>query len=185
MHTFNYFYLYSVWIYFWRVFKQHSYLMFHYRKWRKSSKVWGPLPTKPHSPNGILQVLFSSQGQSLQPSVGIQSHFSHKNTCMLSFFWSVSQSFFACPGFGNISPQTDGGKLFCIFYALVGIPMFGILLAGVGDHLGTVLRKAIAKIELLFLVRSIDRDEMSLRLPEIRFFRASWLCLLLLTEMEG
>uniref|UniRef100_H2M4D2 Potassium channel subfamily K member 4 n=1 Tax=Oryzias latipes TaxID=8090 RepID=H2M4D2_ORYLA len=71
--------------------------------------------------------------------------------------WDLASAFFfsgtiiTTIGFGNISPQTDGGKLFCIFYALVGIPMFGILLAGVGDHLGTVLRKAIAKIELLFL----------------------------------
>lgn len=58
-----------------------------------------------------------------------------------------------CPGFGNTSPKTEGGQLFCIFYALVGIPLFGILLAGVGDHLGTGLRKLVAKIEKLFLVR--------------------------------
>lgn len=32
--------------------------------------------------------------------------------------------------------------------------MFGILLAGVGDHLGTGLRKAVGKIETLFLVRA-------------------------------
>lgn len=68
----------------------------------------------------------------------------------------VSKSTFtsgpACPGFGNTSPKTEGGQLFCIFYALVGIPMFGILLAGVGDHLGTGLRKTVAKIETLFLV---------------------------------
>lgn len=55
-------------------------------------------------------------------------------------------------GFGNTSPKTEGGQLFCIFYALVGIPMFGILLAGLGDHLGTGLRKTVAKIETLFLV---------------------------------
>lgn len=59
-----------------------------------------------------------------------------------------------CPGFGNTSPKTEGGQLFCIFYALVGIPMFGILLAGVGDHLGTGLRKLVAKIETLFLVKA-------------------------------
>lgn len=58
-------------------------------------------------------------------------------------------------GFGNLSPKTEGGQLFCIFYALVGIPMFGILLAGVGDHLGTMLRKAIAKIEALFRVGAL------------------------------
>uniref|UniRef100_A0A668ASQ9 Potassium channel subfamily K member 4 n=1 Tax=Myripristis murdjan TaxID=586833 RepID=A0A668ASQ9_9TELE len=71
--------------------------------------------------------------------------------------WDLASAFFfsgtiiTTIGFGNISPKTNGGQLFCIFYALVGIPMFGILLAGVGDHLGTGLRKAIAKIETLFL----------------------------------
>nr|XP_020456192.1 potassium channel subfamily K member 4-like [Monopterus albus] len=69
--------------------------------------------------------------------------------------WDLASAFFfsgtviTTIGFGNISPKTEGGQLFCIFYALVGIPMFGILLAGVGDHLGTGLRKAIAKIETL------------------------------------
>ncbi|XP_066505887.1 potassium channel subfamily K member 4 [Hoplias malabaricus] len=73
--------------------------------------------------------------------------------------WDPSSAFFFCGtiittiGFGNISPKTEGGQLFCIFYALVGIPMFGILLAGVGDHLGTMLRRAVAKIEGLFLKR--------------------------------
>lgn len=71
--------------------------------------------------------------------------------------WDLASAFFfsgtiiTTIGFGNISPKTDGGQLFCIFYALVGIPLFGILLAGVGDHLGTGLRKAVLKIETLFL----------------------------------
>ncbi|KAM7374071.1 hypothetical protein PAMP_006748 [Pampus punctatissimus] len=71
--------------------------------------------------------------------------------------WDLASAFFfsgtviTTIGFGNISPKTEGGQLFCIFYALVGIPLFGILLAGVGDHLGTGLRKTIAKIETLFL----------------------------------
>ncbi|XP_060783920.1 potassium channel subfamily K member 4 isoform X2 [Neoarius graeffei] len=70
--------------------------------------------------------------------------------------WDFANAFFFCGtiittiGFGNLSPKTEGGQLFCIFYALVGIPMFGILLAGVGDHLGTMLRRAVAKIEALF-----------------------------------
>ncbi|XP_059207554.1 potassium channel subfamily K member 4 [Centropristis striata] len=70
--------------------------------------------------------------------------------------WDLASAFFfsgtviTTIGFGNISPKTEGGQLFCIFYALVGIPLFGILLAGVGDHLGTGLRKTVAKIETLF-----------------------------------
>lgn len=34
--------------------------------------------------------------------------------------------------------------------------MFGFLLAGVGDHLGTGLRNAVTKIEMLFLVRRAE-----------------------------
>ncbi|KAI7801589.1 potassium channel subfamily K member 4 [Triplophysa rosa] len=84
-----------------------------------------------------------------------------KSTSNFSSRWVFSNAFFFCGtiittiGFGNISPKTEGGQLFCIFYALVGIPMFGILLAGVGDHLGTLLRKAVAKIETLFLRKGV------------------------------
>uniref|UniRef100_W5KR14 Potassium channel, subfamily K, member 2b n=1 Tax=Astyanax mexicanus TaxID=7994 RepID=W5KR14_ASTMX len=49
--------------------------------------------------------------------------------------------------FGNISPHTEGGRIFCIVYALLGIPLFGFLLAGVGDQLGTIFGKGIAKVE--------------------------------------
>lgn len=51
------------------------------------------------------------------------------------------------PGFGNISPHTEGGRIFCIIYALLGIPLFGFLLAGVGDQLGTIFGKGITKVE--------------------------------------
>ncbi|XP_022071107.1 potassium channel subfamily K member 4 [Acanthochromis polyacanthus] len=75
--------------------------------------------------------------------------------------WDMASAFFFCGtiittiGFGNLSPRTWYGQLFCVCYALVGIPMFGILLAGVGDHMGTVLRRAVAKIETLFLKRKV------------------------------
>lgn len=49
-------------------------------------------------------------------------------------------------------------------YALVGIPLFGILLAGVGDHMGTVLRRAVAKIETLFLVRMVCLNQEPTRI---------------------
>uniref|UniRef100_A0AAY5K5C0 Potassium channel domain-containing protein n=1 Tax=Esox lucius TaxID=8010 RepID=A0AAY5K5C0_ESOLU len=77
----------------------------------------------------------------------------NSNTSTFNSQWDLASAFFfsgtivTTIGFGNISPKTEGGQLFCIFYALVGIPLFGILLAGVGDHLGTGLRKAILKIE--------------------------------------
>ncbi|KAM8939869.1 potassium channel subfamily K member 4 [Pelodytes ibericus] len=71
--------------------------------------------------------------------------------------WDIGSCFFFAGtvittiGFGNNAPKTEGGRLFCIFYALMGIPLFGILLAGVGDHLGSALRKGIGKVEMIFL----------------------------------
>ncbi|XP_066575161.1 potassium channel subfamily K member 4 [Amia ocellicauda] len=79
------------------------------------------------------------------------------NASSFSSRWDLSSAFFfsgtiiTTIGFGNISPKTEGGRIFCIFYALIGIPMFGILLAGVGDHLGNGLRRGIGKIEAVFL----------------------------------
>ncbi|TNN45472.1 Potassium channel subfamily K member 2 [Liparis tanakae] len=79
--------------------------------------------------------------------------------------WDLASAFFFCgtiittigtaAGFGNLSPVTWYGQLFCVCYALVGIPMFGILLAGVCDHMGTVLRRAVEKVETLFLKREV------------------------------
>ncbi|XP_048368324.1 potassium channel subfamily K member 4 isoform X2 [Sphaerodactylus townsendi] len=81
----------------------------------------------------------------------------NNNTNRTSSNWDMGSAFFFAGtvittiGFGNNSPQTDAGRLFCIFYALVGIPLFGMLLAGVGDHLGSSLRKGIGKVEDIFL----------------------------------
>lgn len=56
-------------------------------------------------------------------------------------------------GYGNIAPSTEGGKIFCILYAIFGIPLFGFLLAGIGDQLGTVFVKSILRVERIFRVR--------------------------------
>uniref|UniRef100_A0A3B4AWX3 Potassium channel domain-containing protein n=1 Tax=Periophthalmus magnuspinnatus TaxID=409849 RepID=A0A3B4AWX3_9GOBI len=75
------------------------------------------------------------------------------NSVNQSSLWDLSSSFFFAGtvittiGFGNISPHTEGGRIFCIIYALLGIPLFGFLLAGVGDQLGTIFGKGIAKVE--------------------------------------
>ncbi|KAH8027571.1 hypothetical protein HPB51_007121 [Rhipicephalus microplus] len=37
-------------------------------------------------------------------------------------------------GYGHLAPSTAWGRVFCVLYAVVGVPMTGILLAGIGDH---------------------------------------------------
>ncbi|CAB1316110.1 unnamed protein product [Coregonus sp. 'balchen'] len=98
----------------------------------------------------ILQALIEEVADAVGAGVDPSS-----NSSTFTSQWDLASAFFfsgtiiTTIGFGNISPKTEWGQLFCIFYALVGIPLFGILLAGVGDHLGTGLRKAILKIEFI------------------------------------
>ncbi|KAI7804366.1 putative potassium channel subfamily K member 2 [Triplophysa rosa] len=80
--------------------------------------------------------------------------------------WDFSSSFFFAGtvittiGFGNISPHTEGGRIFCIIYALLGIPLFGFLLAGVGDQLGTIFGKGIAKVEKMFVKWNVSQTKI-------------------------
>ncbi|XP_063078708.1 potassium channel subfamily K member 2-like [Engraulis encrasicolus] len=75
------------------------------------------------------------------------------NSSNQTSLWDLSSAFFFAGtvittiGFGNTSPHTEGGRIFCIIYALLGIPLFGFLLAGVGDQLGTIFGKGIARVE--------------------------------------
>ncbi|XP_049446725.1 potassium channel subfamily K member 2-like isoform X1 [Epinephelus fuscoguttatus] len=80
--------------------------------------------------------------------------------------WDISSSFFFAGtvittiGFGNISPHTEGGRIFCIIYALLGIPLFGFLLAGVGDQLGTIFGKGIARVEKMIVKWQVSQTKI-------------------------
>lgn len=76
----------------------------------------------------------------------------HLKAGSLVFPWRGDIFLVLCAGFGNISPHTEGGRIFCIVYALLGIPLFGFLLAGVGDQLGTIFSKGIGRVEKTFVV---------------------------------
>ncbi|XP_015808231.2 potassium channel subfamily K member 2 isoform X2 [Nothobranchius furzeri] len=83
-----------------------------------------------------------------------------------SSLWDLSSAFFFAGtvittiGFGNISPHTQGGRIFCIIYALLGIPLFGFLLAGVGDQLGTIFGKGITKVEKMIVRWDISQTKI-------------------------
>ncbi|KAM6969111.1 potassium channel subfamily K member 10b isoform 1-T1 [Tautogolabrus adspersus] len=78
------------------------------------------------------------------------------DTSYNSSHWDLGSAFFFAGtvittiGYGNIAPSTEGGKIFCILYAIFGIPLFGFLLAGIGDQLGTIFVKSILRVEKIF-----------------------------------
>uniref|UniRef100_T1JCQ6 Potassium channel domain-containing protein n=1 Tax=Strigamia maritima TaxID=126957 RepID=T1JCQ6_STRMM len=44
-----------------------------------------------------------------------------------------------CIGYGHLAPISPGGQIFCIFYALFGVPMTGILIANFGNFFSVPL----------------------------------------------
>ncbi|XP_051955132.1 potassium channel subfamily K member 10-like [Xyrauchen texanus] len=98
------------------------------------------------------------------------------DTSYNSSHWDLGSSFFFAGtvittiGYGNIAPSTEGGKIFCILYAIFGIPLFGFLLAGVGDQLGTIFVKSIAKVEKMFKRKHNQISQTKIRVTSTLLF---------------
>ncbi|XP_066532324.1 potassium channel subfamily K member 10a isoform X2 [Hoplias malabaricus] len=91
-------------------------------------------------------------------------------------YWDLGSAFFFAGtvittiGYGNIAPSTEGGKIFCILYAIFGIPLFGFLLAGVGDQLGTIFVKTIARVEKMFRRKHNQISQTKIRVGSTLLF---------------
>ncbi|XP_034018090.1 potassium channel subfamily K member 10a [Thalassophryne amazonica] len=98
------------------------------------------------------------------------------DTSYNSSHWDLGSAFFFAGtvittiGYGNIAPSTEGGKIFCILYAIFGIPLFGFLLAGVGDQLGTIFVKCIAKVEKMFRNKPNQISQTKIRVASTLLF---------------
>lgn len=57
-----------------------------------------------------------------------------------AFFFSLTV--ITTIGYGHLAPISSGGIVFCMFYALFGIPMTGILIAGFGNFFSSILLRA-------------------------------------------
>ena len=76
--------------------------------------------------------------------------------CGYSFvfeYWSIKNSIyfsvvtFTTVGYGDLKPQTDGGKLFCCVFALSGIGIIGIALGYIGQNLVQAQVMALEKTQ--------------------------------------
>lgn len=67
-----------------------------------------------------------------------------------TFYHSFYLSFIICStiGYGNISPSIPAGKIFLIFYALIGMPVHGFVFAQMGNYFAT-------KVFIIVSVKSI------------------------------
>ncbi|RWS29091.1 open rectifier potassium channel protein 1-like protein, partial [Leptotrombidium deliense] len=61
-----------------------------------------------------------------------------------SFFFAITVV--TTIGYGHLSPSTLSGRLFCIVFAIFGIPMTGILLGAIGDRFSRCFLDKVHKV---------------------------------------
>lgn len=77
---------------------------------------------------------------------------------MCSFFLNICIYFFT--GYGHIVPTSFWGRFFCIFYALVGIPLTGLTLRSVGNRISEGISTSIKLFERRVYNRETEKLEI-------------------------
>ena len=63
-------------------------------------------------------------------------------------------------GYGNVFPITSNGKLFCVFYAMVGIPLFYFLIRMTSNFI-------FDKFLILFEVKKQSKQNTKLKFRQL------------------
>ncbi|NXB23173.1 KCNK3 protein, partial [Rhagologus leucostigma] len=79
-------------------------------------------------------------------------------------------------GYGHAAPSTDGGKVFCMLYALLGIPLTLVMFQSLGERINTWVRSLLRRLKKRLGMR---RPEVSMaNMVTIGFFSCvSTLCI--------
>ncbi|XP_039384366.1 potassium channel subfamily K member 3 [Mauremys mutica] len=79
-------------------------------------------------------------------------------------------------GYGHAAPSTDGGKVFCMFYAVLGIPLTLVMFQSLGERINTFVKYLLHRIKKCLGMR---RAEVSMaNMVIIGFFSCiSTLCI--------
>lgn len=80
-------------------------------------------------------------------------------------------------GYGHLAPTTNSGRIFCIFYALIGIPLTWTLLARLGYMISCGVSAVITIFERRFLQR--EPSKVGLKSTLVTFLMASAMILLI------
>ncbi|EAW92196.1 potassium channel, subfamily K, member 9, isoform CRA_a, partial [Homo sapiens] len=61
-----------------------------------------------------------------------------------------------CGGYGHAAPGTDAGKAFCMFYAVLGIPLTLVMFQSLGERMNTFVRYLLKRIKKCCGMRNTD-----------------------------
>lgn len=59
-------------------------------------------------------------------------------------------------GYGHSTPATWGGKTFCMFYALAGIPLGLVMFQSIGERLNTFVEKGLKHCKKCFKMKNTE-----------------------------
>lgn len=63
---------------------------------------------------------------------------------------------FPLPGYGHAAPGTDAGKAFCMFYAVLGIPLTLVMFQSLGERMNTFVKYLLKRIKKCCGMRSTE-----------------------------
>ncbi|KAJ8020298.1 Potassium channel subfamily K member 3 [Holothuria leucospilota] len=76
--------------------------------------------------------------------------------------WKFAGSFFFCMtvittiGYGHSTPRTNGGKVFCMIYSLIGIPLNLVMFQSVGERLNIFMGFGIKNLKRLMRFKKAE-----------------------------
>ncbi|XP_030344883.1 potassium channel subfamily K member 3 [Strigops habroptila] len=59
-------------------------------------------------------------------------------------------------GYGHAAPSTDGGKVFCMVYALLGIPLTLVMFQSLGERINTFVKYLLHRIKKCLGMRRVE-----------------------------
>ena len=65
-------------------------------------------------------------------------------------------------GYGHSTPKTDGGKIFCMFYALAGIPLNLVMFQSIGERLNVLVTFILKHIKKCFKFSNAEVSQTNL-----------------------
>ena len=69
---------------------------------------------------------------------------------------------FAFSGYGHSTPKTDGGKIFTMVYAMIGIPLGLVMFNSIGERLNNFSSIVINKLRRLIKAKQSETTEIDL-----------------------
>ncbi|KAF7666145.1 hypothetical protein LDENG_00116770 [Lucifuga dentata] len=85
-------------------------------------------------------------------------------------------------GYGHAAPSTDSGKIFCMFYALLGIPLTLVMFQSLGERINTFVRYLLHQAKKCLGMRQ-TQVSMANMVTGWSFLHAFYYCFITLTTI--